>query len=55
MSLPGSSGLRIDRPGRDWCADITYLPMRHGLLSLVAIRDWFTRKVLARRISNTLK
>lgn len=47
-------GLRVDRPGQVWCADITYLPMRRGFLYLVAIMDWFTRKVLAWRISNTL-
>jgi putative transposase len=46
-------GLRIDRPNQVWCADITYLPMKRGFLYLVAIMDWFTRKVLAWRISNT--
>ncbi len=45
----------MERPNQVWCADITYLPMRRGFLYLVAIMDWFTRKVLARRISNTLK
>jgi len=49
------AGLRIDRPNQVWCADITYLPMRKGFLYLVAIMDWFTRKVLAWRISNTLE
>ena len=34
---------------------MTYLPMRRGFLYLVAIMDWFTRKVLAWRISNTLE
>jgi transposase InsO family protein len=29
--------------------------MRRGFLYLVAIMDWFTRKVLAWRISNTLE
>ena len=48
-------GLRVDRPNQVWCADITYLPMRLGFLYLVAIMDWFTRKVLAWRISNTLE
>ena len=48
-------GLRVDRPGQVWCADITYLPMRRGFLYLVAIMDWFTRKVLSWRISNTLE
>jgi putative transposase len=46
-------GLRVDRPNQVWCADITYLPMRRGFLYLVAIMDWFTRKVLAWRVSNT--
>ena len=50
-----TGGLRIDRPNQVWCADITYLPMRKGFLYLVAIMDWFTRKVLAWRISNTLE
>ncbi len=49
------AGLRIDRPNQVWCADITYLPMRKGFLYLVAIMDWFTRKVLAWRISNKLE
>ncbi|WP_245501494.1 IS3 family transposase [Mesorhizobium sp. M2A.F.Ca.ET.067.02.1.1] len=48
-------GLRVERPNQVWCADITYLPMRRGFLYLVAIMDWFTRKVLAWRISNTLE
>ncbi len=48
-------GLRVDRPNQVWCADITYLPMRRGFLYLVAVMDWFTRKVLAWRTSNTLE
>jgi len=48
-------GLRIDRTNQVWCADFTYLPMRKGFLYLVAIVDWFTRKVLAWSISNTLE
>lgn len=48
-------GLRVERPIQVWCADITYLPMRKGFLYLVAIIDWFTRKVRAWRISNTLE
>ena len=34
--------------------DLTYLPMRHGFLYLVAVLDWATRRVLAWRLSNTL-
>lgn len=47
-------GLTIDRPNQVWCTDITYLPMAHGFLYLVAIMDWYSRKVLAWRISNTM-
>jgi putative transposase len=46
--------LTIDRPNQVWCADISYIPMRRGFLYLVAIMDWFTRKVLAWRLSNTM-
>lgn len=48
-------GLLVDRPNQVWCTDITYLPMWRGFLYLVAVMDWHTRKVLAWRISNTLK
>ena len=44
----------IDRANQVWCADITYIPMRRGFLYLVAIMDWFSRKVLAWRISNSM-
>ena len=32
--------LVIDRPNQVWCTDVTYLPMPHGFLFLVAILDW---------------
>jgi putative transposase len=38
-----------------WCSDITYIPMRRGFLYLVAVMDWWSRKVLAWRLSNTLE
>ncbi len=44
----------IDRPNQVWCADITYSPMRRGFLYLVAIMDWYSRKVLAWRLSNSM-
>lgn len=47
-------GLTIDRPNQVWCSDITYVPLRHGFLYLVAVMDWFSRHVLAWRLSNTL-
>ena len=44
----------IDRPNQVWCADITYIPLAKGFLYLVAIMDWWSRKVLAWRLSNTM-
>ena len=44
----------IDRPNQVWCADITYIPMRRGFLYFVAIMDWYSRKVLAWRLSNSM-
>lgn len=46
--------LTINRPNQVWCTDITYIPMRHGFLYLVAVMDWATRKVLSWRVSNTM-
>jgi len=46
--------LAIDRPNQVWAADITYIPMRRGFVYLVAVIDWFSRRVLAWRLSNTL-
>jgi putative transposase len=46
--------LTIDRPNQVWATDITYIPMRRGFVYLVAVVDWFSRKVLSWRISNTL-
>jgi putative transposase len=48
-------GLVIDRTNQVWCTDITYIPMRRGFLYLVAIMDWWSRKVLAWRLSNTME
>ncbi len=44
----------ITRPDQAWCADVTYIPMVHGFLYLVAIMDWHSRRVLSWRLSNTL-
>jgi putative transposase len=48
-------GVDIVRPNQLWCADITYIPMRRGFLYLVAVMDWYSRKVLSWRLSNTLE
>lgn len=47
-------GLVINRPDQVWSADITYIRLSHGFLYLVAILDWYSRYVLAWRLSNTL-
>ena len=47
--------LVIDRPNQVWAADITYIPMPKGFLYLVAIMDWYSRKVLAWRLSNSME
>ena len=47
--------LVIDRPNQVWATDITFIPMPRGFLYLVAIMDWFSRKVLSWRLSNTME
>jgi putative transposase len=47
-------GLEIDRPNQVWATDICYVPMARGFVYVVAIMDWFSRKVLAWRVSNTM-
>jgi putative transposase len=46
--------LIIERSNQVWAADISYIPMRRGFLYLFAVLDWFSRKVLAWRLSNSL-
>lgn len=47
-------GLTIARPNQVWASDITYIPMARGFMYLVAIIDWYSRRVLSWRLSNTL-
>jgi len=47
-------GVTVDRVNQVWGSDITYIPMAHGFMYLVAIMDWYSRYVLAWRLSNTL-
>ncbi len=47
-------GLVPHRPNQIWSADITYVPMRHGFMYLVAILDWYSRYVVAWHLSNTM-
>jgi putative transposase len=48
-------GLAIGRPNQVWCADITYIPMAKGFVYLVAVMDWFSRRVLSWRLSITME
>ncbi len=44
----------IDHVDQVWSTDITYIPMRSGSMYLVAVIDWYSRRVLSWRLSNTL-
>jgi putative transposase len=46
--------LPVTRPNQVWATDITYIPMARGFVYLAAVVDWFSRKVLAWRLSITL-
>lgn len=48
-------GLKIIRANQVWCTDITYIPLVRGYCYLTAIMDWFSRYIIAWRISNTLE
>lgn len=48
-------GLAVETANQVWCTDITYLPVRKGHFYLVAIMDWYSRKVLSWKISNTME
>ena len=48
-------GRTVSRVNQVWAADITYIPLAHGFLYLVAILDWYSRCVLAWRVSNTME
>jgi putative transposase len=47
-------GVKIERPDHVWSADITYVPLPSGFMYLAAVIDWYSRYVLAWRLSNTL-
>jgi putative transposase len=48
-------GMKIERPNQVWAMDITYIPMARGFVYLAAVVDWFSRRVLAWRLSITLE
>ncbi|MEY2875598.1 MAG: hypothetical protein RLZZ373_2969 [Pseudomonadota bacterium] len=48
-------GVAVTRPNQVWSTDITYIRLAHGFAYLVAIIDWYSRRVLGWRLSNTLE
>jgi len=46
--------MAVERPGQVWSADITYVPLPGGFMYLAATIDWYSRYVIAWRLSNTL-
>lgn len=46
--------LVIDQPNQVWCTDLTYIRMHGGFVYLVAVMDWYSRKVLSWEVSNTM-
>ncbi len=48
-------GVNVIRPNQVWSTDITYIRLAHGFVYLVAVIDWYSRKVLSWRLSNTLE
>jgi putative transposase len=48
-------GLKVERPNQVWAMDVTYIPMARGFVYLVAVVDWFSRRVLSHRVSITME
>jgi putative transposase len=46
--------VQVSRPDQVWSADITYVPLAAGFMYLAATIDWYSRYVIAWRLSNTL-
>ncbi len=45
----------VERPNQVWAMDITYIAMARGFVYLCAVVDWFSRRVLAWRLSITME
>ena len=48
-------GVSVARADQVWSTDITYVPMARGFMYLAAVIDWYSRFVMAWRLSNTLE
>ena len=47
-------GAQITRPNQVWSTDLTYIRLPRGFVYLVAVIDWYSRRVLSWRLSNTM-
>lgn len=47
-------GVVVTRPNQVWSTDITYIRLGRGFVYLTAVIDWYSRNVLAWRLSNTI-
>ena len=47
-------GVPVTRPNQVWSTDITYIRLARGFAYLVAVIDWYSRKVLSWRLSNSM-
>ena len=48
-------GVDVTRVDQVWSTDITYIPLRGGFMYLVAVMDWYSRRVLSWRLSNSME
>lgn len=48
-------GVEVDRPNQVWSTDITYIRLARGFVYLVAVIDWYSRRVLSWRLSNSME
>jgi transposase InsO family protein len=48
-------GVKVTAPNQVWAMDISYIPMARGFVYLAAVMDWYSRKVLAWRVSITME
>ena len=47
--------VQVTKPNQAWCSDITYIPMKHGFMYLVAVMDWHSRFILSWELWRSLK
>lgn len=48
-------GVHAERPNHIWGTDITYIRLEQGFCYLCAMLDWYSRKVLAWQLSDTME